>query len=391
MLNVQHKIHHWPRSSDMTTHDHISIEPPVDGRMTLFLKGTWKLGDAHPDAEQVVSDLSPTVRQIRLDAHDIASYDSALLTFLLKFNTLCEQKRIAVDDSGLPEGVRKLIALARAVPEKKDARKQSAPSGMLAAFGKAAQDGFRETLTMIAFLGESALALGRWLTGRARCRFSDILLHVQECGPQSLPIISLISALVGLILAFVGAIQLRMFGAEIFVANLVGLGMAREMGAMMAAIILAGRTGAAYAAQLGTMQVNEEIDALVTLGVSPMEFLVLPRMLALAFMMPILCLYADLMGIFGGALVAVLMLDISPAAYLHQTQTSVPLHHFATGLIKSVFFGVIVAYCGCLRGMQCGRSASAVGVAATSAVVLAIVFIILCDATFTVIFSILDI
>lgn len=375
----------------MTVHDKIAIEPPADGRITLLLKGAWKLGESNPNAERIVSDMAPSVREIRIDASGIASYDSALLSFLLKLEAVCAQKQIAVNDAGLPQGVRKLMALANAVPEKKNVRKTSAAPGWLATLGKSVQNGFREGRDMVRFLGESTIALGMWLTGRARCRFSDILVQVQECGPQSLPIISLISALVGLILAFVGAIQLRMFGAEIFVANLVGLGMAREMGAMMSAIILAGRTGAAYAAQLGTMQVNEEIDALVTLGVSPMEFLVLPRMLALALMMPFLCLYADLMGIFGGAMVAVFMLDISPAAYLHQTQTSVPLHHFATGLIKSVFFGIIVAYCGCLRGMQCGRSASAVGVAATSAVVLAIVFIILCDAMFTVIFSILDI
>ena len=163
------------------------------------------------------------------------------------------------------------------------------------------------------------------------------------------------------------------------------------MGAMMSAVIMAGRTGAAFAAELGTMQVNEEIDALTTLGISPMEFLVLPRLMALMLMMPLLCLYADLMGIAGGALVGVTMLDIDPAAYFYQTRDAIALTHFAVGLVKSVVFGVIVALAGCLRGMQCGRSSSAVGVAATSAVVTGIVFIIVSDAILTVIFNIIGI
>jgi phospholipid/cholesterol/gamma-HCH transport system permease protein len=192
---------------------------------------------------------------------------------------------------------------------------------------------------------------------------------------------------VGLILAFVGAVQLRLFGAQIYVADLVGIGMAREMGAMMTAIVMAGRTGAAFAAQLGTMEVNEEIDALKTLGMSPMEFLVLPRMLALVLMLPLLCLYADLMGIVGGGLIGVGMLDISPTEYINETISALTLTQFMAGLIKAAVFGVLVALSGCLRGMQCGRSASAVGEAATRAVVTAIVSIIVSDALLTVIYD----
>jgi phospholipid/cholesterol/gamma-HCH transport system permease protein len=192
---------------------------------------------------------------------------------------------------------------------------------------------------------------------------------------------------VGLILAFVGAVQLKLFGAQIYVADLVGIGMAREMGAMMTAIVMAGRTGAAFAAQLGTMVVNEEIDALKTLGIAPMEFLVLPRMLALVLMLPLLCLYANLMGILGGGLIGVGLLDISPMAYLNQTRAALNLTQFVVGLVKAGVFGVLVALSGCLRGMQSGRSASAVGEAATSAVVTAIVSIIVSDAILTVIFD----
>jgi phospholipid/cholesterol/gamma-HCH transport system permease protein len=208
---------------------------------------------------------------------------------------------------------------------------------------------------------------------------------MQASGSQALPIVSLISGLIGLILAFMGAIQLRQFGAQIYVADLVGIGMTREMGAVMTGIIMAGRTGAAFAAQLGTMQVNEEIDAYTTLGISPMEFLVLPRMLALVLMMPLLCMYADLMGILGGLVVATGMLDVSLVEYVNETRAAVSLTDVALGVVKSGLFGVLIALAGCLRGMQCGRSASAVGDAATSAVVTGIVFIIATDGLLAVI------
>jgi phospholipid/cholesterol/gamma-HCH transport system permease protein len=209
---------------------------------------------------------------------------------------------------------------------------------------------------MLGFIGEAILAGLRLATGQARFRRVDLVLFVQESGVQALGIVTLISFLIGLILAFMGAVQLRQFGAQIFVADLVGLGMTREMGCVMTGIIMAGRTGAAFAAQLGTMQVNEEIDALQTMGIPPMEFLVLPRMLALMLMMPLLCVYADLLGMLAGLLV-----------------------DLGLGLGKSVIFGALVALAGCLRGMQCGRSASAVGAAATSAVVSGIVWIIVAD------------
>ena len=213
----------------------------------------------------------------------------------------------------------------------------------------------------------------------------DLALCIQDAGPSALAIVTMISLLVGLILAFVGSVQLAMFGAQIYIADLVGLGTVREMGALMTAVIMSGRTGAAYAAQLGTMNVNSETDALKTMGISPMEFLVLPRMLALVLMMPLLTLYADLMGILGGALVAVGAFDVSLLQYYNQTCRAVHLHDFSVGLAKSLVFAVLVATAGCMRGMQCGRSASAVGDAATAAMVNSIVYIVLADAVITLI------
>jgi len=235
------------------------------------------------------------------------------------------------------------------------------------------------------------LALGRLARGRARFRWSDLALVTQECSANALPIVSLISFLVGLILAFMGAVQLQKFGAQIYVADMVAIAAAREMAGMMTGIVMAGRTGAAFAAQLGTMQVNEEIDALATLGLSPMEFLVLPRMLALILMMPLLCIYADLMGILGGAAVGIGMLHLSPTLYFNETQHAIHLIDIAVGIVKAGIFGILIAISGCLRGMQCGRSASAVGLAATSAVVTGIVFIIATDGVFAVITNVLKI
>jgi phospholipid/cholesterol/gamma-HCH transport system permease protein len=296
-----------------------------------------------------------------------------------------------VDKGGLPQGVQRLLELASAVPEKKDARKEAGRQRFLAMVGESTVAFVRSAGEMLEFIGEASAAFGKLLIGKARFRRSDLFLIIQQCGAQALPIVSLISLLVGLILGFVGAIQLQMFGAEIYVASIVGIAMVRVMGAIMTGIIMAGRTGAAFAAELGTMTVNEEIDALTTMGISPMEFLVLPRMLALMLMMPLLCLYADLMGILGGFIVGVGMLDLGAVEYYNMTKASVGLNNLWIGLFHSVVFGVLVALSGCLRGMQSGRSASAVGDAATSAVVTGIVSIIVATAIITVICNVLGI
>jgi phospholipid/cholesterol/gamma-HCH transport system permease protein len=283
------------------------------------------------------------------------------------------------------------LKLAGTVPERAGVRRTESRPSFLALVGLETIALWQSLGQMLQFLGEAMESFGRLTIGRARFRRSDFFEIIFECGAAALPIVTLISFLVGLILAFVGAIQLTQFGAQIYVADLVGIAMAREMGALMTAIIMSGRTGAAFAAQLGTMQVNEEIDALTTFGLSPMDFLVLPRMIALILMMPLLCIYSDLMGILGGALVGVGMLKLSVIEYVNATINGVSLTDFSVGIFKSSIFGVLVAICGCMRGIQCGRSASAVGLAATSAVVTAIVFIIVTDGLFAVLTNALGI
>jgi phospholipid/cholesterol/gamma-HCH transport system permease protein len=200
----------------------------------------------------------------------------------------------------------------------------------------------------------------------------------------ALAIVALINFLIGAVLAFVGAVQLQQFGAVIYVANLVAIGVTRELGALMTGIVMAGRTGASFAAVLGTMTVNEEVDALRTMGLRPAEFLVLPRVLATSLMLPALVVYADLLGILGGTFVGVTMLDLGTVEYLRATQSSLALRHVVIGLAKSVAFGVVLALTGCYYGLRCGRSAEAVGEATTRAVVTGIVLVVVVDAIATV-------
>ena len=333
----------------------------------------------------------PETGTLVFDTSRLTRWDSQFLTFLLKIHGYCQAQDIDFQGEGLPDGARRMLHLAVAVPERKGARREAARENILIRAGRAAETSRRYIVRTLTFTGEIAQAYVRLFTGRTRLPWRDFWVLLQNCGSQALGIVSLISILVGLIMAFVGAVQLRMFGAQIYVANLVGLAMAREMAAMMTAVIMAGRTGAAYAAQLGTMQVNEEIDALVTMGISPVDYLVVPRTLALVVMMPLLCIYANLMGILGGVIVGTGLLDLPLKQFLVQLQDAVALSDFLVGIVKSAIFGVIVAMAGCLRGMQCGRSAMAVGAAATSAVVTAIVHIIVADAVITVICDIIGV
>src|SRR6267142_3938695 len=364
----------------------------VADTLVLRLSGPWTIHERLPAVDEVQQELETggAVRRLRFETEGLAAWDSALLTFLLRVVAQADGRGVAADRDGLPEGVRRLLALATAVPERRDTGTAAKPS-WLARVGLATLEGIRDAGVTLTFLGEVSIAFARSLLGRARYRRSDFLLVLQEVGAQALPIVSLISFLVGVILAYVGAMQLRQFGAQVYVADLVGIAMTREMGAMMAGIIMAGRTGAAFAAQLGTMQVNEEIDALQTMGIPPMEFLVLPRMLALMLMMPLLCVYADMMGMLAGLLIGTGLLDLSLVEYVNETRKAVHLVDCGVGLGKSVVFGALVALAGCLRGMQCGRSASAVGAAATSAVVTGIVAIVMACGIFAVVFYVLGI
>lgn len=321
------------------------VERSSENVTVIALTGAWIIGRRLPSADQLIHQIKalPNIQRVGFNTAVLQRWDSALLTFLVRVIDYAKHNRISVDQSGLPEGVQRLLKLAYAVPEHKRAKSIQARESPLTRIGLKTTGVLASGGEFLGFIGEASLALLRLMAGKARLRGSDLAWNIEQSGVRALGIISLISFLVGLVLAYVGAVQLRQFGAQIYVANLVGIAMVREMGAMMAAIIMAGRTGAAFAAQLGTMRVNEEIDALTTMGISPMEFLVLPRMVALALMLPLLCLYADLLGILGGAFVGVGMLELEPILYFEQTRSAITLSDVMAGVIKSAVFGVLVA------------------------------------------------
>lgn len=370
----------------------IAVSRSDDGVLVVRLRGAWTLATGIPPVADVEKALlaSPKPVRIAFDLREIGAWDSGLMSFVTRVGELAKARKIPIDEATLPDGLRRLLMLATRVPGQQ-ARHEEEPQSRLARIGLFAIAAWDEARAMLEFVGLITLSFGRLLRGKARFRARDFWLLVQQTGADALPIVTLISFLVGTIFAFVGAVQLEKFGATIYVADLVGIAVVREMGAVMTAIVMAGRTGAAFAAQLGTMKVTQEIDALTTMGFSALDFLVLPRVIALCLMMPLLCLYADALGVLGGSLIGIGMLKLAPFTYFQQTFHAVAISDLAGGVLKASVYGVLVALSGCLRGLQSGSSSSAVGDAATSAVVTGIVLIICACGMFAVSFYILGI
>lgn len=375
----------------MTEPHELSFRRDEGQALEVRLAGSWTKAEGLPAVDELrrAIDLPAPPTRVAFDARGVLRWDSALVAVVDRLVELARARGVPIALDGLPAGVVRLVALADAVPERAGAAAAGRSPGLAARLGEVVLALWDDVVGFVPFIGDSVLAVTALLTGRARMRVTDFFLAMQDCGASALGIVSLISLLVGLILAFVGAVQLQQFGATIYVADLVGIAMTREMGAMMTGIIMAGRTGASFAAQIGNMKVTEEIDALRTFGISPMEFLVLPRMAALFLMMPLLTLYSDFVGMAGGMIVGVGMLDLTPEQYVKHTMDAVSMTNFSIGVVKGSVFGVLVALAGCLRGMQCGNDSAAVGRATTSAVVTSIVLIIVTDAVFTVICNVL--
>ncbi|MBB5346806.1 ABC transporter permease [Desulfoprunum benzoelyticum] len=363
----------------------LATHPLETSNLEITFSGRWCLDQRLPSPDDLAPVLKTGTSRLTFKT-DLSSWDSAFLAYLSVLLKLCAAKGIEADRDGLPEGVRHLLAMAAAVPEQKITGRGGGRHNFLHRIGVAAVEFSHGAPAMLRFLGEIVFSFGRLLSGRVRLRWHDLWWEVEEVGPRALLIVSVISFLVGLILAYLGADQLRMVGAQIFIADLVAIGMVREIGALMTGIIIAGRTGSAFAAKLGTMQVNEEIDAFRTLGISPIDFLVLPRTIALMLMVPLLTLYSGFVGMLAGLLISTTIFDIGLFEYYNETISALELKHFAVGLVKGSVYGAMVAYSGCLRGMQCGRSAEAVGEAATSAVVTSILLITISASILTIIF-----
>jgi phospholipid/cholesterol/gamma-HCH transport system permease protein len=380
-------------NEQLANDSHVSFDRSRDGDLIVEVSGAWRMRRGMPSMALVEREIGADhpPKRVVLQARDLHGWDSSLLILVAGIDELCKERGIPAEHAGLPDGLTRLIELAETVPETTGARASQGPSSWLERLGTWAINLNHAAGEHFEFLGAVALSFANLLRHQARYRISDLMEVIQQCGAGALGIVSLISYLVGVILAFMGAVQLQQFGAALYVADLVGIGIVRDMGAMMTAIIMAGRTGAAFAARLGSMKVSQEIDALTTMGISPMDFLVLPRVMALILMMPLLCLYSDFVGIMGGATIGAGMLGISLPTYLQETIHALSFSALAGGLFKGTVYGGLIAYAGCLRGLQCGESSAAVGEAATAAVVTAIVMIVTACGLFAWLFNVLGI
>lgn len=310
-------------------------------------------------------------------------WGSLLLAFFCMIKDEAEKRNVPVDVTTLPAKMQNLLDVIYNDPLS-NIKESSNPFYFL---GKIVCSRIEQVHASMNFVGEVTVSLGKFFTGKASVSAKDVWQEIYNAGAASLPIISLVSILLGLILAFVSAVQLQVLGAEIYVSSLVTVSMVRVMSPVLTGIVIAGRIGASYAATIGSMQVNEEVDALETFGINPIEFLVLPRFLALSLMMPFLTVYADFMGILGGYLVIFFGWDISFYAFLDNVQAFTTIQHILIGLFHAFVFGILIALSGCYQGIMSGRDAEAVGKATTLAVVHSIIGIIVSTSVITIILS----
>ncbi len=355
------------------------------GVVELALAGEWTMQaglSGIPEAAAAQIDLAPGQR-LRIDACDVTRWDSALPAFLLALAEYCRNQGWTMDAGRLPTGLRTVLKMADELSPPASSR-PPVPVPVLRRIGERTIGYAGKSSESIGLLGEVVIAFGQLLRGKAVYYKADAWAVLQACGVDALPIVGLVNILVGAIIAFVGSVQLLQFGAGELLADGVAIATVREMAAVITAVVLSGRTGAAFAAQIATMQGNEEIDALRVMGVPVVEFLVLPRVLALAVMTPLLYFYACLLGILGGFLVGTGMLDLSLTNFMDRTVHALNAQHFLLGATKSLVFGALVALSGCYYGLRAGRNAAAVGEATTSAVVAGIVGVIVVDAIFAV-------
>lgn len=363
----------------------MDVSTQHDGsRLLLRIGGDWHVSAPVPTVDDALEESledggEAGVEHVVVEPRDLGTWDSSLLVFLTELSDAADDRGWALDTSALPSDLQRLVAMAQAVPER-DVDRDEPTDSLVDRLGETALRLWDGLLDFIAFTGQVIVSAGRVVSGRGHMRSRDFWLLLQNSSARALPIVTLIAFLVGLILSFLGAVVLRRFGADYYVSYLVSYGMLRELGALMTAIIMAGRTGAAFAAELGSMKISEEIDALKTLGLSPIDVLVLPRVVAVVVALPLLTLYADAVGILGGWAVAINMLDVTTPQFFVGLVTPVTLSDALLGVVKAVVYGVIIGLTGCLRGLNAGSDATAVGNAATSAVVVGITLIVLANA-----------
>jgi phospholipid/cholesterol/gamma-HCH transport system permease protein len=365
--------------------------PPEGNVAVLRLSGRLDIHSVAPLWQYALAALAgrPSL-PVTIDAAGVAYCDGAGVALLV--NLLRQQRRAGAEVNlrNLPEQCARLLQQFEPRHFGPSRAPVAESVGLTEEIGHAAADFLRQVYERIAFVGESVAAMAATAAHPLRLRWNDILLVFRRVGADAVPIVVLIGFLMGVILAFQSAIAMRQFGAEIYVANLVALSMLRELGPLMTAIILAGRSGSAFAAEIGTMKVNEEIDALVTMGLDPVRFLVVPRLLAGFLLCPLLTLMADLVGLLGGAFV-MSSFGVPLVTYFQQVESAATHGDLIGGVAKAFAFGLLVAGVGCLQGLRTGQGPSAVGVSTTRAVVGGIVLIVAADGVFAVLFHVLQI
>jgi phospholipid/cholesterol/gamma-HCH transport system permease protein len=359
-------------------------EPVAEFRdETLFLKGDWRRVSLTP----IVARLP---HAFDVDLGELGEWDSTLPAYLWALRRRYGRELKLRNIPGPARNIEKLLAIAESAVAHKKIEKVPV---YLGPFERAAcwfEHLCAALKSAVEFLGEIFLAWGAFVAHKTHFRLNDWLKEFNDVGWKALPIVSLISFLVGLIVAFVSAVQLNRFGAIVYVSDLVGLSMTREMGALMTAIIMAGRTGAAYAAQIGSMKRSEELDALRTMGLNPIEMVVLPKVVALTVMIPLLSVFSMFLGIFGGMVICSVFFELAPSQYLDEMAGFVAPKQFIIGVVKAMVYGFLVAFAGAWRGVRCGDSADAVGKAATSAVVMGITLIVVANAIFAILLNALN-
>ena len=362
------------------------------GQLEIALAGRITLDEAPALWKRVagVLDRAQRFEQVTVDLAGVDAIDGACLALLVHLQTELRRRRIPCEISRAPPEVQRLVNLygRRRRIKRRPARR---PRSMLEQIGEATAEAGGALVGALDFLGQLIRAMLHALRNPSTLNLRDVAFTMERAGADAVPIVLLINFLIGFVMAYQSAVQLRQFGANIFVADLVGVAMTRELGPLMTAIIVCGRSGAAFAAELGTMKVSEEVDALRTLGVVPLRYLVLPRICGLMLAAPLLALLADAIGIAGGALVAVLRLDLTVAAYMTELKQAVQLSDVLSGLAKSVVFAAAIALIACQQGLATSGGAEGVGRRTTGAVVSILFVLILIDAVFTVLFGALRI
>ena len=366
------------------TQNGINIEQDGKNKLHVTVSGKVLCRNIEETIDVLQGLLKSDIKEVCFMAENLQDWDSSLLLFIYDTQKLCQERKIACNIKALPQNVQDLIALAFAV-ERKPTHGKNEELSIVERVGKQTIELKQKTAEVLKFIGSVFAGIGRCLTFRSIMRKTDFHAALEDCGPKAVGIVCLISFLIGLILAFVGAVQLQTFGAQIYVASLVTIGMCRIMGAIMVGVIMSGRTGSSYAATIGTMQVNEELDALQTMGLSRIDFLVMPRLFALMIAMPILTMISDFLGMMGGAFVGVFLMDIPYQEYWKYAFNSFHLNNFLVGLFHSFCFAFIISLCGCYSGLKCEKNADGVGKATTKSVVCAIVWMIVVTGIITVV------